>query len=139
MRVHHKTFLLTFILKHSSDNPVDIKAYSDDNTVLPVTRSRSRDLETLEMHVQMPDTVSIHLQMPTGHRLEMTGMSLVGIRVNRDKILNFVEFFAGVDPAGPKNSSVKTLVWDCDGTLSLNLFDPDPFSFLLHIGNKIAV
>jgi len=140
MRIQHTDFLLTLSVKHNNDN-LAIEAYGSKFDMLPLERTNNNNIETIKISTYMPNMAIIVLsgcQTP----IELVGMSLAGIKMNNDILLNSVEYKPSKSPCKSvqeyiKNPSVKQLVWDQDGCVLINLFDPSPFAYHMYIGNKI--
>ena len=140
MRIQHTDFLLTLSIKHNNDN-LAIEAYGSKFDMLALERTINNNIETIKIFTYMPNIVTIVLSDNTTP-IELVGMSLAGVKMNNDILLNSVEYKPSKIPCKSvhdyiKNPSVKQLVWDQNGCVLINLFDPNPFAYHMYIGNKI--
>jgi hypothetical protein len=146
MRIQRTNFLLTLNLKHSDDAMV-INAYGSDFEMLPITRKVSNDIETVEISSYLPNTVILVLSGKNNHdkkSVELLNVSLVGIKINQDILLTRIEYkpiLLAQTPGSIKEylnyPSVFSTTWHYNGCVLFDLFDPDPFAYLLKLGNKI--
>jgi hypothetical protein len=140
MRIQHTDFLLTLSVKHTNNN-LAIEAYGSTFDKLALERQINNGVETIKIVTYMPNRVTIMLsgnETPS----ELVAMSLAGIKMNSDILSKVVEYKPSKDSCQSvqeciKNTSVKRLVWDQNGCVLINLFDPNPFAYHMYIGNKI--
>jgi hypothetical protein len=142
MRIQPTHFLLTLIIKHNNDN-LAIEAYGSTFDPLLLERKINNKIETIQISTCMPNIVTVVLSGNT-NPIELVGMSLAGIKINNDILLDLSEYKPSNGPCKSvqeyiKNPSVKQLVWDQHGCVLINLFDPNPFAYHMYIGNKIRV
>lgn len=146
MRIQRTNFLLTLTLKHS-DNAMTLNAYGSDFEILPITRKVSNGIETVEILSYLPNTVMLVLSGKNNHDIksvELLSVSLVGIKINQDIVLTRTEYKPIVSTQLPGSikeyldyPSTCSTTWDYNGCVLFDLFDPDPFAYLLKLGNKI--
>ena len=146
MRIQRTNFLLTLNLKHS-DNAMTINAYDSDFEMLPITRKVSDEIETVEISSYLPNTVMLVLSGKNSHdrkSVELLNVSLAGIKINQDILLTKTEYKPIVSTQTPDSikeyldyPSTRSTIWNYNGCVLFDLFDPDPFAYLLKLGNKI--
>ena len=148
MRIQRSNFILTFNLKHK-DNAMLIHAYDCDFEPLPITRKIAEDTETVEILTRLPNKVMIVLSGKNSdnkhkNSVELLTMSLAGIKINQDILHDIIEYkpiqltnVPGQLQEYLDYPSIRSNCWDHNGCVVLDLFDPDPFAYLLKIGNKI--
>ena len=150
MWIQRKNFLFTLSLKHGiSDNIMTVNAYGSEFELLPITRKMVNDIETIEILTYLPNTVMCVL---SGSRtlsdekksIELLSMSLAGVKINQEIMPNRVDYRPNLSTQAPESvrdyvsyPSSGQQVWTHDGCVLFDLFDPDPFVYLLKIGNKI--
>lgn len=150
MRIQNKNFLLTLTVEHTGNNNVmTIDAYGKDFKPLPVSRTINNNIETVEISTYMPNTVMLVLSGKTYQNdyeksIKLLSMSLAGIKINNNIMLNLIDYRPRQIAQAPEsirdyldNEAVDPTTWDHNGCVLFNLFDSDPFSYLLYIGNKI--
>jgi hypothetical protein len=146
MRIQRTNFLLTLNLKHS-DDAMTINAYGSDFEMLPITRKVSQEIETVEISSYLPNTVMLVLSGKNSHdkkSVELLNVSLAGIKINQDIMLTRTDYKPMVSAQPPDSikeyldyPSTCSTTWDHNGCVLFDLFDPDPFAYLLKLGNKI--
>jgi hypothetical protein len=146
MWIQRTNFLLTLNLKHS-DDAMTINAYGSDFEMLPVTRKISNGIETVEISSYLPNTVMILLAGKNSHdkkSVELLNVSLAGIKINQDIMLTKTEYKPILSTQTPDSikeyleyPSTRSTIWNYNGCVLFDLFDPDPFAYLLKLGNKI--
>jgi len=150
MWIQRTNFLFTLSLKHGiSDNIMTVNAYGSEFELLPITRKIVNDIETIEILTYLPNTVMCVL---SGSRtlsdekksIELLSMSLAGVKINQEIMSNRVDYRPNLSTQAPESireyvsyPSSGQQVWTHDGCVLFDLFDPDPFAYLLKIGNKI--
>lgn len=148
MRIQRTNFLLTLNLKHSGDI-MAIDAYGSDFKPLPITRKIENNNETVEILSYLPNKVMLVLsgkidQPNDKSSIELLNMSLAGIKINQDIMLTITEYKPIQSMQVPGSiqeyldySSIRSNIWNHNGCVLFDFFDPDPFAYLLKIGNKI--
>jgi hypothetical protein len=146
MRIQRTNFLLILNLKHS-DNAMTINAYGSDFEMLPTTRKINNGIETVEILSYLPNTVMLVLSGKNSHdqkSVELLNVSLAGIKINQDIVLTRIEYKPIVSTQTPGSikeyldyPSTRSTTWNYNGCVLFDLFDPDPFAYLLKLGNKI--
>jgi hypothetical protein len=146
MRIQRTNFLLTLNLKHS-DAAMTINAYGSDFEPLPITRKVSDGIETVEILSYLPNTVMLILAGKNSHdrkSVELLNMSLAGMKINQDIMLTRTEYKPILSAHTPDSVQKyldypprRSTIWTYNGCVLFDLFDPDPFAYLLRIGNKI--
>jgi hypothetical protein len=126
-----------------------VNAYGSEFELLPITRKIVNDIETIEILTYLPNTVMCVL---SGSRtlsdekksIELLSMSLAGVKINQEIMSNRVDYRPNLSTQAPESireyvsyPSSGQQVWTHDGCVLFDLFDPDPFAYLLKIGNKI--
>jgi hypothetical protein len=124
-----------------------INAYGSDFEMLPITRKVSQEIETVEISSYLPNTVMLVLSGKNSHdkkSVELLNVSLAGIKINQDIVLTRTEYKPMVSTQPPGSikeyldyPSTRSTTWDYNGCVLFDLFDPDPFAYLLKLGNKI--
>jgi hypothetical protein len=126
-----------------------VDAYGADFELLPITRKRVHDIETIEILTYLPNTVMCVLSgsriLPDEKKsIELQSMILAGIKINKEIMSNRIDYRPDLSTQAPesireyiKYPSNSQKVWNHDGCVLFDLFDPDPFAYLLKIGNKI--
>lgn len=150
MWIQRTNFLFTLSLKHGiSDNTMTVNAYGSEFELLPITRKIVNDIETIEILTYLPNTVMCVL---SGSRIspnekksiELLSMSLAGININKEIMSARLDYRPNLSNQEPESireyinyRSDKQKIWNHDGCVLFDLFDPNPFAYLLKIGNKI--
>ena len=142
--------LLTLSLKHGiSDNTMTIDAYGSEFELLPTTRNIVDGTETVEILTYLPNMIMCVLSGATVRpdekkHIELLGMSLAGIKINKEIMATRADYKPNLSNQVPSSikeytnyPSSRQTVWNHDGCVIFDLFDPDPFAYLLKIGNKI--
>lgn len=149
MRIQRTNFLLTLKLKHGCvDNVMHVTAYGTDFEPLPMTREINQEIEIIKISSQLPNTIMLVLLGKTDQdnnkSIELLDVSLAGVKINKDILLNRVDYKPNFSTQMPnslqqylENSSTRSLVWTQNGCVLFDLFDTNPFAYLLKIGNKI--
>jgi hypothetical protein len=124
-----------------------INAYGSDFEMLPITRKVSDEIETVEILSYLPNTVMLVLSGKNSHdrkSVELLNVSLAGIKINQDIVLTRIEYKPIVSTQTPNSikeyldyPSTHSTIWNYNGCVLFDLFDPDPFAYLLKLGNKI--
>lgn len=150
MRIQNTNYILTFTVEHISDNNdvMTIDAYGRDFEPLPVNRTIKQNIETIEISTYLPNKIMLVLSGKTNQdnrSIKLLSMSLAGIKINNSiMLLNLIDYRPIL--TGPTPKSIRDYIdneawdptpWDHNGCVLVDIFDPNPFSYLLHIGNKI--
>jgi hypothetical protein len=124
-----------------------INAYGSDFEPLPITRKVSDGIETVEILSYLPNTVMLILAGKNSHdrkSVELLNMSLAGMKINQDIMLTRTEYKPILSAHTPDSVQKyldypprRSTIWTHNGCVLFDLFDPDPFAYLLRIGNKI--
>jgi hypothetical protein len=148
MRIQRKHVLLTLNLKHNGDNdPITVEAYGSDFDLLPITHSWNKDVETVTVETYLPNTVMLVLKksnMQSSQSVELVGMHLAGVKINKDIMGNRFEYKpnrSAQSIQSPRQylelASTQSTTWNHSGCVLFDLFEVDPFAYLLKIRNKI--
>jgi len=149
MRIQSKNFLLTFTVEHTSDNNnvMTIDVYGADFKPLPVQRTIKNNIETIEISTYLPNRVMLVLAgkiNQDNQSIKLLSMSLAGIKINNSIMVNLIDYRPIQTTETPatirdylNNESWNPTPWDQNGCVLFDIFDPNPFSYLLYIGNKI--
>jgi hypothetical protein len=147
MRIQNKNFLLTFTVEHAGNDVMSIDAYGTNFEPLPVQRTIENNIETIEISTYLPNKVMLVLSGKTeqdNKSIKLLGMSLAGIKINHSVMLNLIDYRPIQSGPAPKslreylnNEAWDPTPWDQNGCVLFDIFDPNPFSYLLYIGNKI--
>lgn len=149
MRIQRTNFLLTLKLKHGcADNVMHVTAYGTDFEPLPMTHEINQEIEIIKISSHLPNTIMLVLSGKTDQdnnkSIELLDVSLAGVKINKDILLNRVDYKPNFSTQTPnslqqylENSSTRSLVWTQNGCVLFDLFDTNPFAYLLKIGNKI--
>jgi hypothetical protein len=147
MRIQNKNFLLTFTVEHAGNDVMAIDVYGTNFEPLPVQRTIENNIETIEISTYLPNKVMLVLSGKTeqdNKSIKLLGMSLAGIKINHSVMLNLIDYRPIQSGPAPKslreylnNEAWDPTPWDQNGCVLFDIFDPNPFSYLLYIGNKI--
>jgi hypothetical protein len=129
MRLYNKTFPL-------------IAEFESSETGIQVYDHRFELLDTATAQFSLEIALPGRLAFRTDASARFVKMSLSGINFDRTSLLNIVEYKISKNTVTSweqldRLSTTRTLSWDQDGYLLLNLFHPNPFALHLFIGNKI--
>jgi hypothetical protein len=148
MRIQSKNFLLTLTVEHTGHNGMmTISAYGSDFEPLPIQRSLENNIEKIEVSTYLPNTVMLVLSGKTTQNnasVKLLDMSLAGIKINSNILLDLIDYRpiqSDVEPESIRdylnNAAMNPTPWDQNGCVLFNIFDSNPFAYLLYIGNKI--
>jgi len=150
MWIQRTNFLLTLSLKHGiCDNVMTVDLYGSEFELLPITRKIVNDIETIEILTYLPNTVMCVLSgsriLPDEKKsIELLSMSLAGIIINKEIMFDRFHYRSNLSTHEPESireyinyQPSRQKVMNHDGCVLFDLFDPDPFAYLLKIGNKI--
>jgi hypothetical protein len=153
MRIQNTNFLLTLVLEHTTvdnSNVMNIDAYGSDFKPLPLQRTIEGNRETIEISICMPNTIMLVLfgknyQTDKEKSVRLLEMSLAGIKINNTILFNSVIDYRPTVEINPpesiqellNNPSTDPILWNHNGCVLFNLFDPDPFAYHMYIGNQI--
>jgi hypothetical protein len=150
MRIQSNNFLLTFIVEHTSNNNnvMTIDVYGIDFEPLPVQRTIKNNIETIDVSTYLPNRVMLVLSGKTNQdnqAIKLLSMSLAGIKINNSIIMsNLVDYRPILTDKTPTslrdyldNESWDPTLWDQNGCVLFEIFNPNPFSYLLYKGNQI--
>ena len=149
MRIQRTNSLLTLKLKHSCiDDIMQVTAYGSDFEPLPMLCEINNEIETIEISSYLPNTIMLVLSGKTNSDnnkfIELLDMSLAGIKINKDIMFNRLDYKPNLSTQLPNSlqeylnySSAQLTKWEYNGCVLFDLFDPDPFAYLLKIGNRI--
>jgi hypothetical protein len=148
MRIQRTNFLLTLTLKHSDDK-MSIDVYDCNFEPMPITRKIKDNNETVEILSYLPNKVMLVLsgknnQSNDKSSIELLNMTIAGIKINQNIMLNRTEYKPILSTQVPDSiqeyldyPSTCSITWNHNGCVLFDLFDPDPFAYLLKIGNRI--
>jgi hypothetical protein len=127
------------------DNNMTVDAYGSDSELLPITRKIVNQVETIEIQTHLPNTVMCVLSGSTilpdeKKSIELLSMSLAGVKINQEILPNIIDYRPNLSTQVQQYvnyPSIDQIVWNHDGCVIFDLFDPNPFAYLLKIGNKI--
>jgi hypothetical protein len=128
---------------------MNIATYGSNFKLLPATHKINNNIETIEILSHLPNTLILAVTGKTNQpddkrSVKLLGVSLAGIPIDKDILSNKVEYRP--DTSTNPEMSVQdyfncsptyTRMWNYNGCVLINFFDPDPFAYLLKIGNKI--
>jgi hypothetical protein len=125
-----------------------IDVYGVDFEPLPVQRTIKNNIETINVSTYLPNRVMLVLSGKTNQcnqSIKLLSMSLAGVKINNSIITsNLVDYRPIQSDQTPNtlrdyldNEAWNPTPWDQNGCVLFDLFDPNPFSYLLYIGNKI--
>lgn len=126
-----------------STTQMELTVLDRDKNVIPVKKVDQSGSLMLSMQIPMPNRLFFIItgkeQQNQNASIEVMAMSLGGVRFNNNQIENLFEF----KPDDRQQAqtlddyllleSVKTKLWDCNGCAILDLFDPDPIRYHLHL------
>lgn len=137
-------FPLTLEIQHTQGLPEDCGFMFRDSDFMPLstTCTYSRDTTKIKSQVWLPLKLIIEIRSDsTTDQLNLATFNLAGISVKKDKLLHCLEYRHGsVDISNNQLLNLpakKTLTWTPPCCVLVDLFDPNPFAWHLHIGNKI--
>lgn len=148
MRIQRNHVLLTLKLKHSGGHdPITVIAHGSKFDLLPTTHSWNKDVETVNVETYLPNTVMLVLQKPNSQlpqSIELLSMHLAGVKINQDIMCNRFEYRPNLLEQQiqlPQQylelTSTVSTTWNHSGCVLFDLFEVDPFAYLLKIRNKI--
>ena len=149
MRIQNKNFLLTFTVEHTSDNNnvMTIDVYGSKFEPLPVQRTIENNMETIKVSTYLPNKVMLVLSGKNNQdnqSIKLLSMSLAGIKINNSIMLNLIDYRPIQTDKIPTslrdyldNEAWNPMPWDQNGCVLFDIFDTNPFSYLLYIDNKI--
>ena len=149
MRIQNKNFLLTFTVEHTSDNNnvMTIDVYGSKFEPLPVQRTIENNMEIIKVSTYLPNKVMLVLSGKNNQdnqSIKLLSMSLAGVKINNSIMLNLIDYRPNLTGLTPKslrdyldNEAWDPTPWDQNGCVLFDIFDLNPFSYLLYIGNKI--
>ena len=126
-----------------------LNAYGSEFESLTTTRTMVNGIETIEILTYLPNTIMCVLSgansSPEQNKyIELVSMSLAGVKINPEVMCDKVDYRPNLSDQVPDSiekyinyPSTKQTVWNHDGCVIFDLFDPNPFAYLLKIGNKI--
>ena len=135
MRIQRTNFLLSLEFK-DSDN-VSISAYDTNFEPMLVEQQGNK----INILTPMPNRVMLVL---TQGSAELVNMSLAGIAIDKDILLNLIEYKPNRSTESKmsiqdylNNPSTKLPQWNQGGCVLFDLFNPNPFAYHMLIGNRI--
>lgn len=142
MRIQRKNFLLKFKIECNGAHNCDLQitAYDANMTLLLIKHDKTNQVHDLEVNIDFPNKLILKISNNQGNSCELLGLHVVGIRINKHILRNRTEYKQNTSVedifTAPSNN---TLTWKNNGYVLFDFFDPDPFVYLLSIGNKINV
>jgi len=133
MRLYNKTFSLTAEFVHEQ-NDAEVQVLNQQVELLHVGHT------SLALDVQLPDKIVFRLRNAAGSLLKR--VQVIGITIDSKSLLNIVEYKTSKHNVNTREEletlpTTRTLQWNQDGYLILNLFHPNPCALHLFIGNQI--
>ena len=122
-------FQLTFTFRKLNPDSEFAVSIHDIADALDMETSVRKDVVQVRVQVRMPNQIKICVNTP----VEVLGANLSHINFNLDQLRQHLIYH----PQG--QDAVQSLVWDRSGHAILDLFDPDPFTYHLHIGTTIRL
>jgi hypothetical protein len=124
-----------------------IDVYGANFELLPVRRTIENNIETIEVSTYLPNKIMLVLSGKTNQNtqsIKLLSMWLAGIKINNSIMLNLIDYRPIRSDKTPTslrdyldNEAWNPTPWDQNGGVLFDIFDPNPFSYLLYIGNKI--
>jgi hypothetical protein len=109
-------------------------------TLLPMKHDKINRVHDLEVNIDFPNKLILKISNNQGNSCELLGLHLVGIPINKHILRNRTEYKQNASVQDVFTApSANTLTWENNGCVLFDFFDPDPFVYLLCIGNKINV
>jgi len=142
MRIQRKTFLLKFKIgcNNAHGCNLQINAYDKNMTLLSMQHNKSGQVHNVEVTTCFPNKVILGISNTQGSSCELLGLSVIGIPINKNILLRKTEYKQNISFENVFTApSTRTLTWENNGYALFDFFNPDPFVYLLSIGNKISV
>jgi hypothetical protein len=142
MQIQRKNFLLKFKIECNNLHHynLQINAYDANLDLLPTRHNKTDQVHNIEVNVCFPNKVILQISNNQGSSCELRGLSVIGIPINKSILRNKTEYKQNISVesvfTAPSN---RTLTWKNNGYALFDFFNPDPFVYLLSIGNKISV
>lgn len=140
MRIQRKKVLLNLKIKSCLQQDLQIQSYDSDFVLLPMSMSWDKEICNITTGIQFPNKLILKVENNKDKTCELLSLSVVGIPINKNILGDKIEYKQNTDfenvfiaPAD------KTLTWKNNGFAVIDFFHPDPFVYLLAIGNKINV
>lgn len=132
MRLCNQTFLLTAEFDHDAIDKICVF----DNSGNQLASGNA----SIQLNVTLPNRIIFRLRNCKNSRLKR--MQLVGITIDSKSLLNIVEYKQSRQDINAMQEldslpTTRTLQFNQDGYLIVNLFHPNPFALHLFIGNQI--
>lgn len=122
-------FQLTFTFRKLVPDAEFLISIHDIDGALPMETVVKNEVVQVKILVRMPNQIKLYVDSP----VEVLGANLSYINFNLDRLRQHLIYHP--QEQGP----VQSLVWDQSGYAILDLFDPDPFTYHLHIGTTIRL
>jgi hypothetical protein len=125
-----------------------IGVYGADFEPLPVQRTIENNVETIEVSTYLPNKVMLVLSgkiNQDNRSIKLLSMYLAGIKISNSIVMsNLVDYRPILSDKTPtslqdylNNEARRAMSWDQNGCVLFDIFDPNPFSYLLYKDNKI--
>jgi hypothetical protein len=109
-------------------------------TLLPMQHDKTDQVHTVEVRTCFPNKVILEISNNQGSSCELLGLQVVGIPINKRILRDRTEYQQNISFEDIFTAPSKTtLTWQNNGYALFDFFNPDPFVYLLSIGNKISV
>jgi hypothetical protein len=142
MRIQRKNFLLKFKIgcndTHSGN--LQITAYDANMALLPMKYDKNEWVHDIEVSICFPNKLILEISNNQDNSCELLGLHVVGIPINKHILRNKTEYKQNISSEDIFTAPSKTTsIWENNGYALFDFFNPDPFVYLLSIGNKISV
>lgn len=145
MWIRDPTFFPLILCIENQTGDCDFSLYDSRWQQLSVQQTRNRNIYQLDVDICLPSKLIVKFQCAKSDtKLELRSLNLVGINVQKSKLLNCLEYKP--DPEGSVERSwdylqglpsQKKTEWAHQGYVILDFFHPNPFAWHLYIGNNI--
>jgi hypothetical protein len=140
MRLQRQIVLLKFQLKSLNFDNFKITAYDRYSKKLCMNQYQNNDIITFESWITLSNQILLEFSNIENTPVELVTMSLAMIPIDKKVLTNITEYKKGASITNfQKVPSNKTLVWDHSGCVLFDIFNPNPLTYHLNIGNKINV
>jgi hypothetical protein len=142
MRIQRKNVLLKFKIRCNDAHNCDLQitAYDTNMILLSMQHNKINQVHTVEVSTCFPNKVILEISNNQGSSCELLGLQVAGVPINKRILRNRTEYKQNISFEDILTAPSKTTsIWENNGYALFDFFNPDPFVYLLSIGNKISV